>query len=822
MNRRPIVLIAAAFLAALLAVLGAPLTSGASAAGPPVVRAGSADLIDPGVVGPQPVDELHYDLGDLAFQPEGFPGRVELAGEVYTPHSIDGRAPVVVLLHGRHVTCASRHDADLVWPCPAALPAVPSYLGYATLAKNLASHGVVVVSIGANGINAADGFAADGGASARAQLVLEHLRRLRSWDSGTGTGAPVGFDRFTHHLDLDDIGLMGHSRGGEGVVAAAQLNQHIGSPFGIRAVLALAPVDFDRRVLGGVALGVVLPYCDGDVSDLQGTSYFDDSRYANPGDPAPKMTALLYGANHNFFNSVWTKGPGSGDDTEYLDGNDGGGGAPAADDPCAAGSPHRLSAAVQNQAGAALVGGFLRRYLQPEPGLQRFVTGTAPFPASVGAARWSVAYQAPVRLDVARFDSPDQVRLNRFAQLTTVGATTTGVVCNASQASWDSGEVAKGVSTTACPGVDAAPTTNDTGALDVGWLGRAAVVREPLATAGTDVTGYDGIRLRAAVTADSRNDARDRQDLSIVLEDVLGKRTAVSLAGRTNALDRPNSGMVQHAVFNGIRVPLSSFGGIDLQRVRAVELRFDRTSAGQVSVADLAFTREDTDVAVGPSEGSTVLPLPHGGCRRSAADRWACAVAQVAWGRDPRDDERVLLASAYKTRTTRADMVRAVVGNDESRQVRLLRFAQPYAQTDIDAAGIADHLPGEGLPRSWEDDIALLTGSFAYSSGRLATTPLVIDAAYQTLLGRSAGRAAQALWHDQVEARGPDPLGRALLRTTTYRGRIVDDRFRQILGRAPSAAERSTWVAKLAARDGEQTMVTTLVASEGFRQASTR
>jgi len=820
MNRRPIFVAIAALLSALIAVLGAPVTSAASPAAAPVGRTGDADLVDPGVAGSQPVDELHYDLGDQAYQPEGFPGRVELAGEVYTPHSIDGRAPVVILLHGRHVTCATGDDDDLVWPCPTDLAPVPSYLGYATLARNLASHGLVVVSIGANGINAADGFAADGGASARAQLVLEHLRRLRAWDAGTST--PVGFDRFTHHLDLDDVGLMGHSRGGEGVVAAAQLNQHIGAPFGIRAVLALAPVDFDRRVLGGVPLGVVLPYCDGDVSDLQGTSYFDDSRYANPGDPAPKMTALLFGANHNFFNSVWTTGPGSGDDTQYLASNDESGGAPAAGDPCAAGSSHRLSAPVQNQAGATLMAGFLRRYLQPEAGLQRFVTGTAPFPASVGAARWSVAYQAPVRLDVARFDAPDQVRLNRFAQLSTIGATPTGVVCNASQASWDSGEAAKGVSTTPCPGVDSAPTTNDTGALDIGWLGRAAVVREPLAVAGTDVSGYDGIRLRAAVTADSRNAALDRQDLSIVLEDVRGHRAAVSLAGRTNALDRPNPGMVQHAVFNGIRIPLSSFGGIDLRRVRAVELRFDRTPAGRVSVADLAFTREDTGAAVGPSSGATILPSSREGCRRSAADRWACAVAQVAWGRDPLDDERVLLASAYGSASTRAAMVRAIVGNDESRGVRLLRFAQDYAQVDVDAADIADQLPDQDQRRSWEDDIVLLTGSFAYSSGRLATTSVVIDAAYQTLLGRSAGRAAQAVWHDQVEARGPDQLGRALLRTTTYRGRIVDDRFRQILGRAPSAAERSSWVAKLAARDGEQNLVTSLVASEGFRQAVTR
>ena len=821
MNRRRLLLTAAGLLAALVALVSLPGSSAASSSTQPITgRSAPADLVDPGVRGTQPVDELHYDLGDEAFQPDGFPGRVELAGQVYAPRSISGRAPVVVLLHGRHVTCASTEDEDLVWPCPQQLPPVLSYLGYGTVGRNLASHGYVVVSIGANGVNAADGFAADGGASARAQLVIETLRRIRGWDEGAS--APGGFARFAHHLDLSDVGLMGHSRGGEGVVAAAQLNQRIGSPFGIRAVLALAPVDFDRRILGGVPLGVVLPYCDGDVSDLQGTSYFDDSRYANPGDPAPKMTALLYGANHNFFNTVWTTGPGSGDDADYLQPTNEQQARPDRTDPCSAGSPHRLAPAVQDQAGATLMAGFFRRYLQGDPGLQRFVTGTAPFPASVGHARWAVAYHAAERLDVARFDSPDQVRLNRFGQLSSIGATPTGVVCNASQSAWESGEFAAGVSSTGCPGAGTAPTTNDTGALEVGWLGRAAVVREPLAAAGTDVTSYDGLRFRVAVPADSRNAARDAQDLSVVVEDVDGHRASVPVGGRTNALDRPNPGMVQHAVLNGVRLPLSSFHGVDLGLVRAVELRFDRTPAGQVSVADLAFTREGTGTAVGPVGGATILPLPRTGCRRSAADRWACAVTQVVWGREPLDDERALIASAFGSASTRSSMVRTIVGNDESRRFRLLRFVQPYAQLDVNPDGLSDYLSDDGSHRSWEDDIAVLTGAFAFTSGRLATTPTVIDAAYQTLLGRSADRAAQAAWHDPVEDGRPDALGAALLRTTTYRGRVVDDRYRQILGRAPSASERAAWVARLAGRDGEEGLVASLVASESFRQAAIR
>ena len=83
---------------------------------------------------------------------------------------------------------------------------------------------------------------------------------------------------------------MGHSRGGEGVARAAVLNADRGGQYGIRAVLPLAPTDFARATVPGVAMSVLLPYCDGDVSDLQGQKFYDDTRYSVTGDTAPRST----------------------------------------------------------------------------------------------------------------------------------------------------------------------------------------------------------------------------------------------------------------------------------------------------------------------------------------------------------------------------------------------------------------------------------------------------------------------------------------------------------------------------------------------------
>src|SRR5215216_6027740 len=113
----------------------------------------NAQTPDPGAAGPLAVTREEYNYGDLAFQPTGFPSAVELKASVHYPTGLAGGPyPVVVFLHGRHVTCYRNQTTALRWPCRNGETVIPSYQGYDYIAQNLASWGYVVISVSANGI----------------------------------------------------------------------------------------------------------------------------------------------------------------------------------------------------------------------------------------------------------------------------------------------------------------------------------------------------------------------------------------------------------------------------------------------------------------------------------------------------------------------------------------------------------------------------------------------------------------------------------------------------------------------------------------------
>ena len=387
-----------------------------------------AQTPDPGTTGLYPVTREEYNYGNSAFHPTGFPINVELIASVHHPTIMTGPLPLIIFLHGRHATCYKGSTATLRWPCLSTEQPIPSYKGYDYIAQTLASNGYIVVSISANGINAKDNQVADLGAQARAELIQRHLNQ---WTTFNTTGASPFGTKFIGKVNLTRVGTMGHSRGGEGVVKHFVYNASLGSPYNIRAVFPLAPVDYNRPVINNVPVGVILPYCDGDVEDLQGVHYFDDARYNVAGDTGAKHTILVMGGNHNYYNTIWTPGlfaAGTADDwTAYTSGG-------SSDPHCGTVSGNkRLTATKQRGTGLAYVSAVMRAYVGGESQFLPLLTGAAPPPASAQTTDLYISYHAPdattTRRDVNRLLTATNLTTNTLGGATTQTGLTPHDLC---------------------------------------------------------------------------------------------------------------------------------------------------------------------------------------------------------------------------------------------------------------------------------------------------------------------------------------------------------------------------------------------------------
>jgi dienelactone hydrolase len=259
------------------------------------------------------VRKVEYSLGDRAFQvpgfhtePDGPVADLELTAVVHAPRTLIGKRPVVLLAHGYWKPC---QNDQWLWPCPQG-DAFPSYRGYDYLAEELARQGFVAVSVSVNGINAGElGQPAD---VARAAVMSKHLELWRDLNEGKGPLAHR-LREFRGHVDLTNVGTLGHSRGGRGAVYQASDKHVTELPRGVRikAVLPLAPAGYyapdpeapenlDYRITK-IPFAVMTGECDFALGQAAG--YVTNAQGRNL-EPIHHVTPKR--ANHNFFNTEWS------------------------------------------------------------------------------------------------------------------------------------------------------------------------------------------------------------------------------------------------------------------------------------------------------------------------------------------------------------------------------------------------------------------------------------------------------------------------------------------------------------------------------------
>ncbi len=222
------------------------------------------------------------------FGVENFP----LNGRVYMPEG-DGPFPLTLIVHGNHSMIDYSDD------------------GYGYLGNMLASRGIIAVSVDENFINGHwSGDFMGKEMPARAWLLLKHLELWRNWNSETG-------HELSNKVDLENIMLVGHSRGGEAVSIAAAYNKLPYFPddanvkfdfnFNIKGVIALAPTDYryDRKIkLKNINFLSLQGSYDSDEVSFWGMRPYRRLEFT---DSIPRFKAGVYihHANHGMFNSTW-------------------------------------------------------------------------------------------------------------------------------------------------------------------------------------------------------------------------------------------------------------------------------------------------------------------------------------------------------------------------------------------------------------------------------------------------------------------------------------------------------------------------------------
>ncbi|HEY1707057.1 MAG TPA: hypothetical protein VGG10_02240 [Rhizomicrobium sp.] len=231
------------------------------------------------------------------FGPKAFP----VQGRVWMPKG-KGPFPLVLIVHGNHAM------EDFSDP------------GYAYLGTLLASQGFILVSVDENFLNSsladyADIFHIRWGSENRVRgwLLLEHLVQWRAWNADP-------HNPLSGKVDMDRIGLIGHSRGGEAVAIANAFNALGHYPddatlpfnyhFKLGAIAAIAPVDGqysprDRPMpMHDTNYFVIQGSLDGDLLSFMGSSQYSRETFS-PDSKAFKATLYVKDANHDQFNTVW-------------------------------------------------------------------------------------------------------------------------------------------------------------------------------------------------------------------------------------------------------------------------------------------------------------------------------------------------------------------------------------------------------------------------------------------------------------------------------------------------------------------------------------
>jgi hypothetical protein len=499
---------------------------------------------DPYDFGPAAIGQDEYSQDDF-FATLGTRSNVDLRAVVRYPATsagvgtpvAPGLHPIFIIEHGNHSSCNTA-GFDCTSPYDTVHTGCPSreqnHKGYMGLLDRLASHGIIAVSIDAYDLTGCVPQLIP----ERSDLILKHLE-LWSHMNNTGTfpSYPDFFaGRFASHVDMTKISVSGHSRGGEASVGAYMRNLMLAIPFNIGSVSSIAPVDGQAYVLPDVPYFVIIPAADGDVFSLSGIRIYDRAGSTLPTvDGTVKSGIDVYGASHNFFNTVWA-----------ADGDDG-----------AVGRDDFIPAADQQRIGESYLLAFARIHLKSEVVYEDMLRGRLTFPSTAGYKIYPMRHEK--------------------THLKVENGTGAGAVASSGATVVSVGPVF---------------SVHRTQAIQGGWPSGTAQVTYSIPA--TNASSFQVLSFRVAQTNSATNPVTGNQNFFIEL--VGGGMTKGTFVGNFGPIPKPynHSGTFQN-VMTTIRIPLQSFimnnSGVTLNNIDTVRIRFLSPIQGEIYVDDIEFSR---------------------------------------------------------------------------------------------------------------------------------------------------------------------------------------------------------------------------------------
>lgn len=430
-----------------------------------------------------------------------------------------------------------------------------NYTSYDFLLQHFAHNGFIAASVDCRYNSISHGMNGLG----RANVLFEHLSILNG-----DFGATV----------QNNIGIMGHSRGGEGVIKAARLNQQNALGHNINAVISLAPTDqYGKEVFGGAWAApyfILYGSLDGDIDGSHWVTGYDlpQTGFAlyDRASGATKSMAFVYGATHNGF--ITTNS-----DAEFAD------------------LPNALDPVHQKTISQGYMNAFFRLHLKAESKWAGIFKGEwqpqAVTQALGGAIEIYPQYKEATGVKVFdNFEGPHTAT------------------------SWQQTSLTGG--TLDQTGLPADPTENafylmdpksphDTSGLQLQWNSIGDEIIFTLPVGDRNLSTFETLSFRITQKAGSiLNPANQSQNLRVALKDSTPNERAVRLSGFAEIPyphTRNNANLIKSAM-RTMRIPLKSYtivcAGIpqvNLSDVVTLSFRFSEKAQGEIAIDDIEFTQ---------------------------------------------------------------------------------------------------------------------------------------------------------------------------------------------------------------------------------------